>query len=244
MAMSYGDDLAYIHDVGHGDLARTAALTVIELLRRSGQPRGRIVDLGCGSGILAQAVSAAGYHVTGFDLSEAMIATARRRAPTADLHVGSFLDAEIPACVAVTAIGECFSYLFDNAMAGGALDRLFERVHRALEPRGLFVFDVAAPGRVRGTSPQRGWREGDDWAVLVEVDEDVTARRLTRTITTFRRTAGDVWRRDHEVHELRLHDRRQLDARLRAAGFRVRPLAGYGAERFVPGHIGFCARKA
>ena len=242
MADAYGSDLTYIHDTGHGDLARAAAQTVIEILRRSGRSDGRVVDLGCGSGIFARALLDAGFDVTGFDLSEAMIATARRRAPQADLRVGSFLDAEIPACLAVTAIGECFSYLFDEKVAGAGLDRLFERVHRALEPRGLFLFDVAAPGRLRGASPQRYWREGEDWAVLVEADEDAPGRRLTRSITTFRRT-GEAWRRDHETHVLRLHARRELESRVRAAGFRVRPIAAYGRLRFGPGHLGFCARK-
>ncbi|HVR29001.1 MAG TPA: class I SAM-dependent methyltransferase [Thermoanaerobaculia bacterium] len=239
----YGDDLTYVHDVGHGDLARAAAQTLVELLRRSGRARGRVVDLGCGSGILARGALDAGYEVTGVDISEAMIAAARERAPEADLRVGSYLDAEIPSCVAVTAIGECFSYLFDQRLAGAGLDRLLERIHRALEPRGLLLFDVAAPGRVRGKSPQRSWQEGADWAVLVEVDEDVATRRLTRAITTFR-ASGGTWRRDHEVHALRLYDRRELEPRVRGVGFTVRPLARYGALRFGPGHIGFCARKA
>ena len=186
MSEAYGEDLAYIHDAGHGDLARAAATTVVELLRRAGKPRGRVVDLGCGSGIFARALLDAGHPVIGWDISAAMIAVARERAPGADLRLGSFLDAELPPCAAVTAIGECLSYLFDEGVAGSGLDRLFARIHQALEPGGLLVFDVAAPGRVRGRSPQRSWREGGDWAVLVEVDEDATAQRLTRAITTFR----------------------------------------------------------
>ena len=78
--------------------------------------------------------------------------------------------------------------------------------------------------------------------MLVEADEDAPARRLTRSITTFRRI-GETWRRDHETHVLRLHARREIESRLRAAGFRVRSIAGYGAARFMPGQLGFCARK-
>jgi SAM-dependent methyltransferase len=242
MPSAYSDDLAYIHDAGHGDLARAAAATVLEQLRRAGRTGGRVVDLGCGTGILARVLADAGYQVTGVDQSRAMIDVARRRAPGADLRVGSFLDADLPDCVAVTAIGECFSYLFDPEVAGAGLDRLFARIHAALAARGLLLFDVATPGRVRGRSPQRTWSEGADWAVLVEVDEEPTACRLTRAITTFRAEGGS-WRRDHEVHHLRLHDPRELETRLRAAGFRVRRLAGYGELRFAPGHVGFCARK-
>jgi SAM-dependent methyltransferase len=242
---AYGSDLAYIHDVGHGDLARAAAEALIAALHRRGRTGGRVVDLGCGSGILAELLLEARYDVTGFDLSAAMIATARRRAPRADLRVASVLDAEIPpGAIAVTAIGEVFSYLFDEHAAGAGLDGLFTRVHAALERRGIFLFDVASPGRLRGGSPQRYWREGDDWTVLIEIDEDPTECRLSRSITTFRRVGShEGWRRDHEVHHLREHPRAELAARLRAAGFRVRSLAGYGPVRFGLGHTGFCARK-
>jgi SAM-dependent methyltransferase len=243
MNEAYGDDLAFIHDAGYGDLARAAAGATIDLLRRAGHRRGRVVELGCGSGVFARALLDAGYDVTGFDISEAMIATARRRAPEADLHVGSFLDADIPRCVAVAAIGEVFSYRFDPNLDADPLGALFARIHAALEPRGLLMFDVAAPGRVRGSSPQRTWNEGDGWAVLVEVDEDVTACRLSRSITTFRR-GGDTFRRDHELHVLRLYPRREIEGSLRGAGFRVRPLGGYGERRLAPGHIAFCARKS
>lgn len=245
MDEAYKSDLAYIHDVGHGDLARAAAETLIASLRRRGRESGRIVDLGCGSGILAELLLDAGYDVTGYDLSEAMIATARRRAPRADLRVASFLDAEIPSgTIAVTGIGEVLSYLFDEQAAGAALDGLFARVHAALERRGVFLFDVVSPGRLRGASPQRYWREGEDWTVLIEVDEDPVECRLDRSITTFRRVGPhEAWRRDHEVHRLREHPRAEVVARLRAVGFRVRSLAGYGLKRFGPGHIGFSARK-
>jgi SAM-dependent methyltransferase len=242
MSEAYGDDLAFIHDAGYGDLARAAASATIDLLRRAGHRRGRVVELGCGSGIFARALLDAGYDLTGFDISPAMIAAARRRAPEADLRVGSFLDAELPRSVAVAAIGEVFSYLFDPGVGADPLDPLFTRIHAALEPRGMVVFDVAAPGRVRGRSPQRTWNEGEDWAVLVEVDEDVTACRLSRSITTFRRT-GEIFRRDHELHVLRLYPRREIETSLRAAGFRVRPLGGYAEHRLEPGHIAFCARK-
>lgn len=103
---AYREDLAYIHDVGHGDLAEAAARRLVEELRVRGFRSGVVVDLGCGSGILASIVSDAGYRVTGMDLSDAMVAIARKRAPQAEFYVRSFLSADLPDCVAVTAIGE------------------------------------------------------------------------------------------------------------------------------------------
>jgi SAM-dependent methyltransferase len=238
----YAPDLACIHDAGHGDVARHAATAMLDALRQRGMSGGRIVDLGCGSGIAAEQWCAAGYDVLGIDLSPAMIDLARRRAPRAEFRVGSFLDVEIPPCVAVTAIGECFSYLFDSARTDRRLDRLFVRVYESLPPGGLFLFDVVTPGRVPGGGPRQLHRVGDDWAVLVTAEEDRNRRLLTRHITSFRKV-GDSYRRDSEVHRQRLFDPRELTARLRRVGFRVRRLRGYREFRFPRGVAGFLARK-
>src|SRR5213083_2321791 len=56
-------------------------------------------------------------------------------------------------------------------------------------------------GREPGPGPQRSYREGDDWVVLVAAQED--HKLLTRRITIFRRV-GELYRRDYEVHRLRL----------------------------------------
>jgi SAM-dependent methyltransferase len=242
MASAYQADLAYIHDVGFGDLARNAAAALREALRRQEVKRGLVIDLGCGSGILAQELAAAGYDVLGIDLSAAMIARARERVPQGQFRVGSFVTAKLPACVAVSAIGECFNYLFDRGNTSRGLLRVFRRIYAALCSGGLLLFDVATPGRVPGDGPQRNYFEGEDWAALVTVEEDRRRRRLTRWITSFRKV-GELYRRDHEVHRQRLFTRSELAGQLRSVGFRVRTLAGYGRLRFAPGLIGFLARK-
>jgi SAM-dependent methyltransferase len=239
---AYRDDLAYIHDAGHGDFARAAAPVVLELLRRAGFASGLLIDLGCGSGIMAREVCAAGHDVLGIDISPGMIALARQRAPRARFRVESLLTAELPSCVAVTAIGECFNFLFDDGNSKQALAKLFRRISTALVPGGLLVFDVAGPGRVPGGGPLRSHREGADWAVLVTAEEDKRHGLLTRHITSFRKV-GELYRRDQEVHRLRLFTWSELARPLREAGFRVRSLPGYGEMRFGPGLAGFVARK-
>jgi SAM-dependent methyltransferase len=171
-----------------------------------------------------------------------MIALARSRAPAADFRTESLVTAQIPPCIAVTALGECFGYLFDRRNSRENLLRLFRRIYRALSPGGLFVFDVATPGRISGTGPQRNHRSGDDWAVLVSAREDRRRRILIRHITTFRKT-GNGYRRSEETHRLRLYGRQQVARYLRRAGFQVRVLSGYGRYRFPPGLAGFLARK-
>jgi SAM-dependent methyltransferase len=242
MTDAYHDDLAAIHDAGYGHFARAAGPVLLGELRRRGVRDGLVIDLGCGSGILAAELTAAGYDVLGFDLSPAMIALARKRAPLARFRRQSLWVAELPPCVAVTAVGECFNYLFDEANTDAALDQLLGRVYAALRPGGLFLLDTSEPGRVPGSGRQRTFREEADWAVLVTAEEDRERGLLTREITSFRRV-GKLYRRDHEVHRLRLRRGAELAERLRRLGFRVRVLRSYGALRFPPGYAGLLGRK-
>jgi SAM-dependent methyltransferase len=237
--MYYDLDLAYIHDQGFTDLARNAAQCVLQLLRAQRVKKGLVVDLGCGSGVLAEKLMRTGYDVLGVDISEAMLRLARRRAPQARFKRGSLFQTKLPACVAVCAIGECFNYLFDRRGAT-QLEGLFRRVHGALNPDGVFVFDIAELGRV--SKPSSLHSEGKDWAILVNKEEDGRRKVLTRRMTIFR-TVGRLYRRSEEVHRQRLYSAARFAEALEAAGFHVTRLRGYGKERFAPGRAGFVARK-
>ena len=239
---SYGDDLAYIHDVGFGSFARHASRRLLAELRRLKLREGRVVELGCGSGITSAALAKAGYDVLGYDLSRAMVRIARRRVPEAEFRVASFLKAELPPCIAVTAIGEVFNYLFDRQNTHAQLSRLFRRIHRALEPGGVLLFDGAEPGRIVGGGRRRYGVEGGGWACLVDAEEDEQRNFLTRKITSFRKV-GPLYRREQEVHRLRLFDRRRIVAELRELRFRVRLLRSYGELQFPPGYVALLCRK-
>jgi SAM-dependent methyltransferase len=239
---AYRADLAYIHDAGFGGMARAAGPVLVAALRRGGFPAGLVVDLGCGSGVVSRAVAEAGYDVLGIDISPAMIALARAHLPGGTFRVASVLSTEIPHCIAVAAVGEVFNYLFDSENCAASFSQLLRRIHSALAPGGLLLFDVAGPGRVPGRGPRRGFAVGDDWAVLVTTEEDARSRILTRSITTFRQV-GDLYRRDREVHRQRLIPPAELAQELRAIGYRVRVVRGHGSERFPPGLTGFLARK-
>lgn len=235
---AYGRDLAHIHDTGWGDFARDASPGLLRMLARAHVREGLVVDLGCGSGIWARELADAGYDVLGIDLSEDMLAIASRRVPEARFMRASAFDADLPDCVAVTSIGECLGYAFDERSGREALARLFERAHAALSPGGLLIFDIPEPGRER---PRRGWYEGDGWILCLDVRE--RGARLVRDITVFARE-GDLYRRVHERHEVVLHEPETVLADLAAAGFAPRVLRGYGPDlRFRRGVCGYLAIK-
>lgn len=195
----YGEDLAYVHHVGYGDFARLAGEALPPVLRRFGIGSGLVVDLGSGSGIWARALVDANYSVLGVEASAAMVVLARRQVPEARFVEASFLDVQLPSCDAVTSIGEVFSYAFDRRNGRAALATLFRRVHDALRPGGVFVFDVGRPGRLSRSAPERKWTEGPDWAIHMETRQDRARRREKRRIVVFRRV-GDFYRRDEEIH--------------------------------------------
>jgi SAM-dependent methyltransferase len=222
----YGPDLALIHDAGFGDFARAAAPGVLRRL----PPGGFVVELGCGSGILTEALVAAGHEVLGVDVSEAMLSLAERRVPDARFERASLHDMLMPPCDAIVAVGEVVSY-GENQLA-----RTFARWAEALRPGGVALFDAATTEREARSS----WRSGEGWTIAMEASLD--GRLLTRRIETSRRIHSG-WRRDAEVHVLRLYSQDELLALLSEAGLAARVVpGGYGGGELPPGIVVFEAQ--
>jgi SAM-dependent methyltransferase len=238
----YKRDLAYIHDDGFTDFIKDAAPGLLQILRHSGKTKGLVVDLGCGSGIWARQLTLAKYKVLGVDISDAMIRLARKRAPKATFVTGSFLTMKLPPCVAVTALGEVVNYLFDPRNTQTEIGNFFRRVYETLRPGGVFVFDVAGPGRGGPEGVRRSFSTGRDWAILFRAEEDRKRGLLIRHMVTFRKV-GKHYQRGEETHRLRLYSRPEVEKLLLGAGFQVRAVRGYGQTPFGPGVVGFVTRK-
>ncbi len=238
--IAYEEDLAYVHDVGFDAFADESSPGLLEIMKQSGINDGHVVDLGCGSGIWARFLTDAGYDVTGVDISPAMISLSKKRAPGATFRVESFHTFRFPSCRAVTSLGEPFNYLFDKSHNRAQLTQLFRRVFATLEPGGLFIFDVAEPGRDQGRAPVF-WR-GEDWVCMASFETDIRRQRLTRHVTTFRRV-GKLYRRSEEIHRMQLFRGSDLADVLRQIGFRVRLVRKYGKHQLAKHLVGIIARK-
>jgi SAM-dependent methyltransferase len=229
--LAFRDDLAYIHHHSFGEFALAAAPGVCKILRKHGMNAGHVVEIGCGSGILARELTLAGYGVTGLDASPAMIDLARETAPHATLHVASFDMTGIPPCDAIVVMGEVLNY--------GTFDRVRTFIARAAESLrtgGVLLFDVAERGAYPAHEETR--LGGDDWSVITIKESDGT--RLTRRVLSFRKLDGTV-RRDEELHALELYDRAELVALLRRNAFRVEVRRSYGTRRLPKGHAVYVA---
>lgn len=232
----YQEDLAYIHERGYTRFAVGAAATILQQVSHHG---GTIFDLGCGGGTFARAMVDAGFSVIGCDASDAMINLARAKVPEASFTVGSFTDVSLPSCIAVTAIGEVFNYMFDARNGLKNLQAVLSRVYSSLSPGGILVFDIAGPQRA-GEQPTESFNSNPDWTVLVRTSTD--GDTLIRQIISFRRV-GTLYRRCQEEHRLRLIEPAIISQYLEHLGFEVSGLSQYGDQALPAGLHAFLARK-
>ncbi len=103
------------------------------------KPGASILDVCCGTGQLAAALTAEGYRVTGVDLSPEMIERARTVAPDARFTVGEM--SEFVLGVRFDAAVCCFNSL-NHARGPRHLARTLTTVRRHLEPGGRFLADL------------------------------------------------------------------------------------------------------
>jgi SAM-dependent methyltransferase len=237
----YGDDLAYVHDVGYGWFADGVAPGLLEILRGSGIRDGRVVDLGCGSGIWARHLTDAGYQVIGVDISAAMIDLARKRAPAAEFQIGSVHEFEFPRCRAITALGEVLCFRSGATKDRDSLPSLYRKAAAALAQGGMLIFDVAEVGLDKNLPPT--CRSGPDWATLVRLEYDTKREQLIRHITSFRQL-GAFYRRHEETHYVQLFRRGEVASMLRKVGLRVRVVRRFGDYKLLPGRVGFIGKKS
>jgi len=110
---------------------------VVELLQP--RPNERILDLGCGDGVLTETLASMGCDVVGVDSSGAQVDAARRRGLKAFV-----MDAE------ALSFDREFDAVFSNAVLHWVrdADRMIAGVRHALKPGGRFVAEMGGHGCV------------------------------------------------------------------------------------------------
>jgi SAM-dependent methyltransferase len=118
---------------------------------------GPVADVGCGSGRAVAELADRGVRAIGVDLSEQMVAVARRRWPHADIRVGD-------ACALPFEDGELGGYRADKVLHNlHEPGRAVAEAHRVLAPGGRAVL------------------VGQDWgAFLIDSDRPVLTDRIVQ----------------------------------------------------------------
>lgn len=240
--MFYQTDLAYVHDKDFSEIARKAGGFIVEELNKRGFDNGLAVDLGCGTGNFAKAVTERGFDVLGIDYSAANIEIAKAQAPKANFQIASVFDVELPKAQAFTSIGEVLNYLFDKKSSLEGLEQLFQRIYNQLLPSGIFVFDVLEPAVIGDELVTKAVVEGEDWTIFLTKTGNEARTTLTRDIILFKRV-GEWYRKSHEVHHVYLLNREEVINILERIGFKVQILDAYHDFKFRTGLFGVLAEK-
>ena len=177
------------------------------------------VDLACGTGSVTQLLARQGIPTIGVDLSEDMLTQAQLK--TADMdnpprYICQSLDKlKLYKAVdlAVCAL-DSLDYITDPRQCRQAIHRIF----RALNPGGLFIFDVNTPEKLRAMDGQVFLDEDDDVYCVWRGQFDEETNICSYGMDLFQRE-GKRWVRSFEEHREYAYSAPQLTGWLREAGF-------------------------
>jgi len=127
-----------------------------------------ILEIGCGSGMLARRFVNHGYEYLGLDLFDEMLNIARKEVESANFIQGDMRNLEYHQQFdAVLITGRSLAYVIENK---GVMDTL-NGVHHALKNGGLFIFGVFEAHDI--------FDNFDDFEQKIEL-EDKTIRRISK----------------------------------------------------------------
>jgi SAM-dependent methyltransferase len=191
-----------------------------------------LYDIACGTGNLSIPLARLGYRVTGLDVSEEMLALARRKAAEAGQEIKfichdirqPFPLPETPGA-SVDAI-TCFYHGLNFLNAEEGVRAAFEASFTALSPGGLLAFDQYSEAKMR--SNFSGVKAGDygDFFVVTQSRCDA-AGQVVHVVSYFLREPDapvigpDLYRREDEIQLMLIYPFPQLEQWLAEAGFTV-----------------------
>jgi SAM-dependent methyltransferase len=237
----YRADLARIHHEGFGFHADAVAPGVLELLEPVLERKGLIVEIGSGSGLLTRYLVDAGHRVIATDASPPMLDIAHDYVPDVEAVAQLRLPTDpVPEADAIVSVGHPLSYLDDEAQLWASLTAMA----RALRPGGVLAFDICdfEWGESRRDQGPRVWF-GDHWVLITRTS--LPGRGIfRRDMTTFIQESGELWRRDHEVHDNVLIDTAVIPQILAEAGVEAEVRSSFGEESLPRGLVAVVGRRA
>ncbi len=213
------DEIAGMYHSLWADWYLPAALPALEKLFFSSVRAGaRVLDVCCGSGHVTRELVRREYRVTGIDSSAELIAIARTELPGIDLWVqdARALHLEHRYDAALSTFDS-----LNHLMSLEDLGEVFAGVHRALEPGGLFVFDMNLEQAYSADLRQWMVHVSDEAVEMMRGTYDFAARKASTELIWFVRTgAGNCWRQRRSIVEQRCYEKPEILHALGAAGFR------------------------
>lgn len=222
---SFGSDYLLVYK--HRDLqgAYNEVRSMMEWLEL---PEGsEVLDLCCGMGRHSLVLTDFGFKVTGVDLSEALLAEARRKDAAGEVRWVRGDMREVPLADtfdAVVNLFTSFGYFEDDAENV----RVLHEIKRLLKPGGSFIIDYLNPPYVKAHLVPES--ERTDGSVLIREQRRIENGFVKKQIVL---SEGGAERTYEE--RVKLYDRERFEALLKEAGLAAdRLYGGYDASPYEP----------
>ena len=189
------------------------------ILEKEGLKPRTVADLACGTGSATRILAERGYRVTAVDLSESMLTEAMDKC--ADLEVlptfvhQNLAQLQLPRAVDMAV---CFLDSLDYILDPADCEAAIRRTYKALNPGGIFIFDVNTPEKLRAMDGQVFLDEDDDVYCVWRGEFDEETNICSYGMDLFQRD-GEVWHRSFEEHQEYAYSIEQLKTYLKNAGF-------------------------
>ncbi|MCQ4086209.1 class I SAM-dependent methyltransferase [Saccharibacillus sp. JS10] len=231
--MSYGK-FAYIYDELMQDMPYSKwQRFALDAWEKHGNPS-EVVELGCGTGTLTTLLAEQGYHMTGIDLSEDMLAVAHHKASERPMLQGLLRTGSLRfACQDMTewvtpepvdsviSFCDCLNYLTEPQQ----IEDTFRRTYEGLKPGGTFLFDVHHPNTLRRYEEEQPFvLDEDQVSYIWTCGLDEERIEIEHHLRIFVRreedsSSAELYDRFDEIHVERAYEMTWLQQALLDAGF-------------------------
>jgi SAM-dependent methyltransferase len=212
------DDLAWLWPLVSPaeDYAEEAATFRARFARHGVVDGGNILHLGCGGGSLDFQLKQH-YRVTGIDLSEAMLAQARRINPDVAYHVGDMRTARLGRMFDAVLVHDAIAYMTSRA----ELDSVYATAAAHLRPGGVLI---ALPEEIRErAAPPPAidrYADGERAVWMAEISHDTDpADNVCEQIYVFVIRDADGVRAEVDRHVTGVFELQDFVDAIEAAGF-------------------------
>ncbi|RWZ60011.1 class I SAM-dependent methyltransferase [Halobacillus fulvus] len=190
----------------------------------------QVLDLGCGTGEITLKLKDKGYKMTGVDLSEEMLAMAQQKAP-----VGiSWLCQDMTDLKGLRGFDCVISYcdVFNYLTSEEHVQKAFRSAYEALEPSGLFLFDVHSIDHIYNHMYGQTFAEVyDDLSYIWFCDPGEREGQVVHDLTFFLESSVGAYERFDEKHVQQVYPIEKLKQWILQTGFdRVQVYSDFSTE--------------
>ena len=204
------EKLAQLYKKEWGKESIRYADLVSSLINKYGIEAKFILDVACGTGILAAELKKMNFDVSGIDLSEDMISIAKENSSEVDFQVADMRDFKLSRKFdIITCAFDSINYITNNEDMKDTVDNIYNH----LSDNGYFIFDINTPYLY----------EDRHFGTIDRVYDDIKFKQILDYDRTSRigKTTFDFGNNEREIHIQKAYTVKEMDEFLLKAGFKI-----------------------